>query len=84
MVESRLQFTKGGDWVYLLEFVLLLTCTFLLKGARCSSVVECLLTCDGSSDRSLMVDPLNYFSFQSVLHTTGVTKVMVCAILSVG
>ena len=24
--------------------------------------------CDGSSDRSLMVDPLSYFSFQSVLH----------------
>ena len=24
--------------------------------------------CDGSSDRSLMVDPLSYFSFQPVLH----------------
>ena len=24
--------------------------------------------CDGSSDRSFMVDPLNYFSFQPVLH----------------
>ena len=24
--------------------------------------------CDGSSDRSFMVDPLSYFSFQLVLH----------------
>ena len=24
--------------------------------------------CDGSSDRSLMVNPLSYFSFQPVLH----------------
>ena len=24
--------------------------------------------CDGSSDRSSMVDPLSYFSFQPVLH----------------
>ena len=24
--------------------------------------------CDGSSDRSFMVDPLSYFSFQPVLH----------------
>ena len=24
--------------------------------------------CDGSSDRSFMVDPLSYFSFQTVLH----------------
>ena len=24
--------------------------------------------CDGSSDRSLMVDPLSYFSFQPVVH----------------
>ena len=37
------------------------------------------LWCDGSSDRSSMVDPLSYFSFQPVLH-----KAMVCAILSVG
>ena len=37
------------------------------------------LWCDGSSDRSFMVDPLSYFLFQP-----GVTKVMVCAILSVG
>ena len=27
-----------------------------------------LSCCDGSSDRSLMVDPLSYFSFQPVLH----------------
>ena len=32
--------------------------------------------CDGSSDQSSMVDPLSY--------TTGVTKAVVCAILSVG
>ena len=31
-------------------------------GARCSYVVR------GSSDQSLMVDPLTYFSFQPVLH----------------
>ena len=24
--------------------------------------------CDGSSDRSFVVDPLSYFSFQAVLH----------------
>ena len=34
--------------------------------------------CDGSSDRSFMVDPWSYFSFQPVLHG------VVCAILSVG
>ena len=26
------------------------------------------LWCDGSSDRSFMVDPLNHFSFQPVIH----------------
>ena len=30
------------------------------------------------------VDPLSYFTFHPVLHTTGVTKAVVCAILSVG
>ena len=34
--------------------------------------------CDGMSDRSFMVDPLSYFSFQPC-STTGVTKVVVCA-----
>ena len=30
---------------------------------------KCVLSwCDGSSDRSFMVDPLSYFSFQPVLH----------------
>ena len=29
---------------------------------------------NGSSDRSFMVDPLSYFSFQPVRFTTGVTK----------
>ena len=33
-------------------------------GARCSV----RSWCDGSSDRSFMVDPLSYFSFQPVLH----------------
>ena len=34
-----------------------------------SSVVECLLiVCDGLLDRSFMVDPLSYYSFQPVLH----------------
>ena len=32
---------------------------------RGKSVRSC---CDGSSDRSFMVDPLNCFSFQPVLH----------------
>ena len=35
-----------------------------------------------SSYQSLMIDPLSYFCFQLVLH--GVTKAVVCAILSVG
>ena len=45
--------------------------TSLNWGARCSSVVQHPLMCDGSSDRSLMVDPLSYFSFQPVLHNWG-------------
>ena len=36
---------------------------------------------DGSSDRFFIVNPLSYFSFCS---TTGVTKAVVCIILSVG
>ena len=32
------------------------------------SVVECSLMCDGSSDRSFMVDPLGFLPFQPVLH----------------
>ena len=31
-------------------------------------MVERLLCRDGRSDRSLMVDPLSYFSFQPMLH----------------
>ena len=38
----------------------------------------------GLSDRSLMVDPLSYFSFQPVLHDWCKTKAILCAILSVG
>ena len=39
------------------------------QGARCSSVVMSVRSwCDGLSDRSFMVDPLSYFSFQPVLH----------------
>ena len=36
-------------------------------GARCSSVVQCLLM-NGSSDQSLMVDLLSYLLFQPLLH----------------
>ena len=39
---------------------------------------------DGSSDRSFMVDPLSYFSRSNQSSTTGVTKAVVCVILSVG
>ena len=39
------------------------------------------LWCDGSSDRSFMVDPLSYFSVQPV-RPTGVTKAVVCTIMS--
>ena len=40
-----------------------------LYGARCSSMVRAFCSwCDGSSDRSFVVDPLSYFSFQPVLH----------------
>ena len=39
------------------------------EGARCSSVVKSVRSwCDGSLDRSFMVDPLKYFSFQPVHH----------------
>ena len=38
--------------------------------------------CDGSSDRSFMVDPSSYFSFQPVFHDC-LTKAVVCDILSV-
>ena len=42
---------------------------FKLVGARCSSVVKSVRSwCDGSSDRSFMVDPLSYISFQPVIH----------------
>ena len=37
---------------------------------------QCLTLCDGLSDRSFMVDPLS--------STIGVTKAVVCGILSVG
>ena len=47
------------------------------KGRYCSTLLEehdvapsknVRSWCDGSSDRSFMVDPLNYFSFPPVLH----------------
>ena len=39
------------------------------RGARCSFVVIAFRSCcDESPDRSFMVDPLSYFSFQPVLH----------------
>ena len=50
-------------------------------GARCSSVVEHFA--HGSLDQSLMVDQLSYFLF-SQCSTTGVTKAVVYAVLSVG
>ena len=37
-------------------------CFYKQIETRCSS------WCDGSSDRSFMVDPLSYFSFQPVIH----------------
>ena len=46
----------------------------LLSERSCQKVDYCLVFkitcswCDGSSDRSFMVDPFSYFSFQSVLH----------------
>ena len=40
--------------------------------------------CDGSSDRSFMVDPLSYISRSSQYSSTGVPKAVVCAILVVG
>ena len=39
--------------------------------------------CDGSSDRSFMVDPLSYFSFQPVLYDW-CKKAEVCVDLYVG
>ena len=36
---------------------------------RCGFIVSVFCSwCDGSSDRSLMLDPLSYFSFHPVLH----------------
>ena len=49
-----------------------------LPGARCSS------WCDGSSDRSFMLDPLSFFSRSSLCSMIGVTKAVVCVTLSVG
>ena len=40
------------------------------------------LWCDGLSDRSFIVDPLSYFSFQPVLHDW--CTVLACVVLSVG
>ena len=48
----------------------------LLMLLFCGSVCS---WCNRFSDRSIMVVPFNYFLFQ-----TGLTKAMVCAILSVG
>ena len=42
-------------------------------------MVERLLWCDRSSDRSLMVDPLNY-SCSSQCPTTGITKAVLCVL----
>ena len=52
------------------------------SGARCSSVVRAFVRswCDGSSDRSFIVEPLSYFSFQPMLQAN-VTKAVVCVIL---
>ena len=56
-----------------------ITAYVFVLGASCSSVVECY----GSLDRSLMVDPLSY-SRSSQCSMSGVTKAVVCAILSAG
>ena len=44
-----------------------------MPGVRCSSVVRVFAHgacswCDGSSDRSFMMDPLSYFLFQPVIY----------------
>ena len=60
------------------------SCTSLHNaGVRCSSVVRAFA--HGAMGRRIdPLDPLSYFSFQPVHTTTGVTKAVVCAILSVG
>ena len=40
--------------------------------------------CDGSLDRSFMVDPLSYFSFLPVLHDWCKKKTVVYVIMCVG
>ena len=45
-----------------------LNCPTITKGRRKHSTDVWSGKCHGSSDRSLMVDPLTYFSFQPVLH----------------
>ena len=43
--------------------------SFIHGRARCRSVVKSVRSwCDVSLDRSFMVDPLSYFSFQPVVH----------------
>ena len=50
---------------------------YIFFGARCSSMVSVR---DGSCDRSFVVDPLSYFSFQPMLSEW--YNKLVCAILS--
>ena len=58
-------------WMVFLSIFTKCSClknNFKHTGARCSSVGKSVRSwCDGSSDRSFMVDPLSYFSFQPVL-----------------
>ena len=72
--------TKGssGDVSYYTLFI------HRPEGAGRSSEVECSLVVRWVVGSILHgVDPLRYFSFQPVLHD-GVTKAVVCVILSVG
>ena len=55
---------QGGQWTSKTTIGLDAPHCFLSMGPRGS----CYAWCDGSSDRSFMVDPLSYFSFQTVLH----------------
>ena len=58
---------------------------YFVDGARCSSVVRAFRSwCDGLSDRSFMGWTHWTISRSSQCSTTGVTKAVICAFLSVG
>ena len=66
----------GNIYWLLLKYIL---------GARCSSVCKSVSSwCNGSSDRSFMVDPFDLFLISASAPRLVLTKAVVCAVLYVG